>query len=136
MRNSNQYDDDEDTIWQIYDRRNNCVISKPYKEKGAGEIIADGTIDSFIFYNLIEEKYGKDYLDFFVQKIKDLRYKSYDIEISEFRYLKDMWIDFKHLMAFAEMKTNDENRLLEIKRLIALAFLRYELNLFKRQVNI
>ena len=123
VRNSNQYDDDEDTIWQIYDRRNNCVISKPYKEKGAGEIIADGTIDSFIFYNLIEEKYGKDYLDFFVQKIKDLRYKSYDIEISEFRYLKDMWIDFKHLMAFAEMKTNDENRLLEIKRLIALAFL-------------
>ena len=123
VRNSNQYEDDEDTIWLIYDRRNNCIISKPYKEKGAGEIIADGTIDSFIFYNLIEEKYGKEYLDFFVQKIKDLRYKSYDIELSKFRYLKDMWIDFNHLMTFAKMKTNDENRLLEIKRLIALAFL-------------
>lgn len=123
VRNSNQYDDDEDTIWQIYDRRNNCVISKPYKEKGAGEIIADGTIDAFVFFNLIEEKYDKEYLDFFVQKIKDLRYKSYDIELSEFRGYKDIWIDFKHLMAFAKMKTNNENRLLEIKRLIALAFL-------------
>lgn len=123
VRNSNQYEDDEDTIWQIYDRRNNCVISKPYKEKGAGEIIADGTIDAFIFFNLIEGKYEKDYLDFFVQKVKDLRYKSYDMELSEFRGLQDIWIDFKHLMAFAKMKTNDENRLLEIKRLIALAFL-------------
>jgi hypothetical protein len=123
VRNSNQYDDNEDTVWQIYDRRNNCIISKPYKELGSGEIIADGTIDSFIFYNLIEEKYGKDYLDFFVQKIKDLRYKSYDIELSKFRGLKDMWIDFGHLMDFAKMKSNDENRLLEIKRLIALAFL-------------
>ena len=123
VRNSKQYADDEDTIWQIYDRRNNCVISKPYKEKGAGEIIADGTIDAFIFFNLIEGKYEKDYLDFFVQKVKDLRYKSYDMELSEFRGLQDIWIDFKHLMAFAKMKTNDENRLLEIKRLIALAFL-------------
>ena len=123
VRNSNQYEDAEDTVWQIYDRRNNCVISKPYKEKGAGEIIADGTIDTFIFFNLIEEKYGKEYLDFFVQKIKDIRYKSYDIELSKFRSLKDIRIDFKHLMAFAKMNTNDENRLLEIKRLIALAFL-------------
>ena len=123
VRNSNQYDDNEDTVWQIYDKRNNCIISKPYKELGSGEIIADGTIDSFIFYNLIEEKYGKDYLDFFVQKIKDLKYKSYDIELSKFRGLKDMWIDFGHLMDFAKMKSNDENRLLEIKRLIALAFL-------------
>ena len=34
-----------------------------------------------------------------------------------------MWIDFGHLMDFAKMKSNDENRLLEIKRLIVLAFL-------------
>lgn len=123
VRNSKQYDDNENTVWQIYDRRNNCIISKTYKEKGVGEIIADGTIDSFLFYNLIEEKYGKEYLDFFVQKIKNLNYQSYDIELSKFRNLKNMWIDFEHLMAFAKMKTNDENRLLEIERLIALAFL-------------
>lgn len=123
VRNSNMYEHNKDTIWLIYDRRNNCITSKPYKEKGAGEIIADGIIDASIFFNLIEEKYEKEYLDFFVQKIKNLRYNPYDMELSEFRGHQDIWIDFKHLMTFAKMKTNDENRLLEIKRLIALAFL-------------
>ena len=123
VRNSNQYEDNEDTVWQIYDRRNNCIISKPYKEKGAGEIIANGTIRAFLFFDLIEEKYGKEYLDFFVQKVKDVHYKSANIELAKFRGLKSIWVDFRHLMDFAKMKTNDENRLLEIKRLIALAFL-------------
>lgn len=123
VRNSNQYEDNEDTVWQIYDRRNNCIISKPYKEKGSGEIIAKGTIRAFLFFNLIEEKYGKEYLDFFVQKVKDVHYKSANIELAKFRGLKSIWVDFRHLMDFAKIKTNDESRLLEIKRLIALAFL-------------
>ena len=42
---------------------------------------------------------------------------------AEFRGYEDTWIDFKHLMDFAKMITKDENGLLEIKRLIALAFL-------------
>lgn len=123
VRNSNQYEDNEDTVWQIYDRRNNCIICKPYNEKGSGEIIAKGTIRAFLFFNLIEEKYGKEYLDFFVQKVKDVHYESANMELARFRSLKSIWVDFSHLMDFAKMKTNDENRLHEIKRLIALAFL-------------
>lgn len=115
--------DNENTEWQVYDRRNNTIIRKPYNQIGSGEFVASGSIDAFIFFNLIEEKYGEDCLQFFVNSAKNTKPGYADVKSEMFRKWEHNWIDFRYLLQFAEDYWSDEKRINEIKRLIALAYL-------------
>lgn len=122
-KNSEVQTDNEFTEWLVYDRRNNTIIRKPYNQLGSGEFVASGTIDAFIFFNLVEEKYGDDCLYFFVNRVKNIQLGYADIEPEVFRKWKSNWIGFRYLLQFAEDYWTDEKRIIEIKRLIALAYL-------------
>ena len=122
-KNSEVQTDNEFTVWHVYDRRNNIIIRKPYNQVGSGEFVASGTIDAFIFFNLIEEKYGDDCLQFFVNRVKTIQPCYADVEPEIFRKWKSNWINFRYLLQFAEDYWTDEKKINEIKRLIALAYL-------------
>lgn len=121
--NSEVDEDNEDTIWRVYDRRNNIIISKAYKKLGAGEIIADGTIEAFIFFNLIEEKYGEECLYFFVKKVMQLNPYLKDVTPERFRSLKSQWVEYWQLSNFAKERWGTQEVSQDIKHLIALSFL-------------
>ena len=122
-KNSEVQINNEYTEWLVYDRRNNTIIRKPYNQVGSGEFVASGSIVAFIFFNLIEEKYGEDCLQFFVNRVKNTKPGYTDIKSEMFRKWKHNWIDFRYLLQFAEDYWTDEKRINEIKRLIALAYL-------------
>ncbi len=121
--NSEIDEDNEETIWRVYDRRNNTIISKAYNKLGTGEIVASGTIDANIFFNLIEEKYGKDCLNFFVNKVMKLNPYLKDVAPEKFRTCKSQWVEYWQLADFAKEWGGTNELSLEMRNLIALSFL-------------
>lgn len=121
--NSEVEDDDEDTIWRVYDRRNNTIISKEYNRIGAGECVADGTIDAHVFFDLIEEKYGEECLYFFVKKVMELNPYLQSITKEKFRTLENQWVDYRYLSNLVKDRWNSYEVPIDLKRLIALSFL-------------
>ena len=119
--NSEVWEDQEDTVWRVYDRRNNRIISKPYNSVGTGECVASGTIDAHIFFNLVEEKYGNECMMFFVNKM--IKRHNYQIEPEKFRTWKHNWVDFRNLSDYAKELWGKQDISIDIKRMIALAFL-------------
>ena len=121
--NSEVDEDNEETIWRVYDRRNNTIISKAYSILGAGEIVADGTIDANIFFDLIEEKYGRDCLFFFVNKVMQLNPYLKDVAPEKYRTRKSQWVEYWQLADFAKEWRGTNELSLEMRNLIALSFL-------------
>lgn len=121
--NSEINEDNEETIWRVYDRRNNTIISKAYNKLGTGEIVASGTIDANIFFDLIEEKYGKDCLNFFVNKVMKLNPYLKDVAPEKIRTWKSQWVEYWQLADFAKEWGETNELSLEMRNLIALSFL-------------
>lgn len=116
-------EDYEDTVWRVYNRKSNTIISKAYNQIGLGECVAIGRINTNIFFNLIEEKYGEDCLYYFVKRIKQLNPYSKDTEPTIFRNRKDERVRYTYILKFACERWDSDKTLLDIKHLIALAFL-------------
>lgn len=120
--NSEVDEDNENTEWRVYDRRNNTIISKAYSKLGDGEIVADGTIDANIFFDLIEEKYGRDCLYFFVNKVMKLN-PYLNVAPEKYRTWKSQWVKYWQLADFANEWRGTNELSLEMRNLIALSFL-------------
>lgn len=117
--------DDEYTIWQVYVRRFNSIMPKAYNQIGAGECIISGTIDSFIFFRLIEEKYGVECANFYVQNVKDANKYAENISIDDYKKWKSNWVDYKYLHKVSRKYNNSESFLKNTRRIIALSYLLY-----------
>ena len=116
-------EDYEDTVWEVYNRRKNTIIRKAYKQIGLGECIASGRINTYIFFNLIEEKYGEECLNYFVKRVMELHSYYKNTNPADFRKLKDVGISYEYLFRYACERFESEKTLQDIQHLIALAFL-------------
>ena len=121
--NSLVNEDYEDTVWKVYNRRKNTIIRKAYKQIGLGECIASGRINTYIFFNLIEEKYGEECLNYFVERVMELHSYYKNTNPADFRKLKDVGISYEYLFRYACERCESEKTLQDIQHLIALAFL-------------
>ena len=116
-------EDYEDTVWSVYNRRKNTIIRKAYKQIGLGECIASGRINTYIFFNLIEEKYGEDCLNYFVERVMQLHSYYKNTNPTDFRKLKDVGISYEYLFRYACERWESDETLQDIQHLISLAFL-------------
>ena len=123
--NDNVDSDGRYTMWLVYVRRSNSIVRKQYQEIGTGECIIEGTIDSYYFFNMLEEKYGDNCLHFFVENIKNANRYTKDISFEDFRKWKSNWINFKIIQKISQEYNNNPHFLLEIRRLVALAYIVY-----------
>lgn len=116
-------EDFEDTVWAVYNRRNNTIIRKAYKQIGLGECVASGRINTYIFFNLIEEKYGEEHLNYFIKRVMELHSYYKNTNSSDFRRLKNVRVSYECLFRYACEKCESEKTLQDIRHIIALAFL-------------
>lgn len=116
-------EDCEDTVWAVYNRRKNTIIRKAYKQIGIGECVASGRINTYVFFNLIEEKYGEECLNYFIKRVMELHSYYKNTNSSDFRKLKNVRVSYGYLFRYARVKSESEKNLQDIRHIIALAFL-------------